>query len=151
MDLFTVGAALKFAVQLETAGRDSYTAVAARTHASDRQALFADLAAGNAKRIQALRRLYDDHVYSDMDTGVLAPIASLDSQAYRAPDAPDPAADPLEAGQARETLAERFYADVVQRMDSGPRSLTRGIQKLAADNRARAELLAEWLDGGETG
>ena len=151
MDLFTVGAALKFAVELETVARDAYRAAADEAQEPGRRTLLAELAAGNATRIQTLRRLYDDHVYSDMDTGVLAPIASLDSQAYQDADAADPAADTLAAGQAREALAERFYADVVQRMDSGPRSLTRGMQKLAADNRTRAQRLAGGCDGGKAG
>lgn len=133
MAITTVGAALEFAGNLENAVEKAHLESADQAADSRLKAQLEKLAAAGNKRRTALKRLYDEHVYSDMDTGVLAPIASLKTQDYALPVAPSKAADRelIQRAINHLRILGRFYGDLSAALQSGPRVIKRRIDKLA--------------------
>jgi hypothetical protein len=149
MEITTVGAGLVFAGELEQKIQSSYTRMLEQVRDDEVKKVFSDLAAANSKRQIVLKRVYDDNVYSDMDTGVLAPIASMDRVAY-SPSISDtePATDQEIVAEARvyEKKLKLFYNDLTTRLQSGPRPITRRIDKLAKEIDERLGMLEALLD-----
>jgi len=121
MAITTVGAALEFAGNLENAVEKAHLESADQAADSRLKAQLEKLAAAGNKRRSALKRLYDEHVYSDMDTGVLAPIASLTAQDYALPDAPPSPADRALIQKAVDHVhtLRQFYDDLSAALNRG--------------------------------
>ena len=136
MQIPTVGAALEFARELEEKAKICHAQAAARTRGGDLQATLTTLAEANGRRQEVLKRLYDDNVYSDMDTGVLAPITTMVTAAYSPSlGQTEPATDReiLERAMGHEKTLQKFYGDLTGRLQSGPRPIMRRIDKLARE------------------
>lgn len=148
MEMFTVGAALKFAIQLEERVKASHERAAGQTNQPAHKEAFTKLASANLKRMDVLKRIYNDHVYSDMDTGVLAPISSMDGANYLTPGQASEAAGNthlIQVGLIREESLNQFYLDLKKRLQSGPRTITRKIEKIVAENTKRINDLKSHL------
>jgi hypothetical protein len=146
MQITTLGAALEFAGELEQAAQTFHTQAAGSAQADDLQAVLTALSESNGRRQMALRRLYDDNVYSDMDTGILAPITSMIKADYTPPlaeTAPATDREIIERALGYERTLYRFYGDLTPRLQSGPRPIMRRIDKLAREVLPRLRMLEE--------
>ncbi len=136
MAITTVGMALEFAGKLE----DQLEAVCHQSldSAGDDQTPKPMLSLIKAihKRKAGLKRLYDDNVYSDMDTGVLAPITSMREEDYTPATSLPPTTNDENQRQsvtAAEKTIQRFYKDLADRLRSGPRPILKRIEKMAKE------------------
>jgi hypothetical protein len=136
MALTNVGMALEFAGKLEKQLEAVYHQVTDSADDDQMKERVLPLIKATNKRKIGLKRLYDDNVYSDMDTGVLAPIASMQEEDY-AISAPLPPAisykSSLESMSVCEKTLEHFYRDLSGRLRSGPRPILRRIEKMALE------------------
>lgn len=136
MALTTVGMALEFAGKLEDQLEAVFQQVADSVDNDRMKERVLSLTKATNKRKIALKRLYDDHVYSDMDTGVLAPIATMERGDYTVPASLPPATNDknmLEGMAACEKTIVRFYRDLSDRLRSGPRPILRRIEKMVPE------------------
>ena len=148
MQITTVGAALEFAGALEQAAQASHVKAAGRARAGNLKEALTTHAEANVRRQSALKRLYDDHVYSDMDTGILAPITSMSNEDYitlLSETAPATDREILELALGYERTLHKFYGDLTPRLQSGPRPIMRRIDKLAREVGERLGTLAALL------
>ncbi len=149
MQITTVGAALEFAGELEEKAQTFYAQEVNSAYTGKMKEAFADLAEGNGRRQNTLRRLYDDNVYSDMDTGVLAPITSMDRENYTLTEPEqemETEIEILERALGYEITLQNFYGDLTVRLQSGPRTITRRIDTLAKDVGDRLGVLETLRD-----
>lgn len=135
MDLTTFGALLKFAMELEGQALKAYEEAAARERdAQAREALMA-LARANQKSRAQLERIYNESIYSDMDTGVQEPVAGLRSADYLLPEASTSGF--LRLATDREEKARRFYLDAANQVKSRRSGVARGFERLAQEKAER--------------
>lgn len=140
MSINTFGEALKFALKLETDLEASYEAAAGAALDSNRKTLFQDFAAAGPKNRKVLESIYSENTHSDMDSGVLAPIKSMQETDYSAQE--NKGSSQASEPEALETAAVHFYKDFLEHMPSVPRSVRRRIQKLHSEHADRHSRLA---------
>jgi hypothetical protein len=136
MALTTVGMALEFAGKLEDKLEAVYHQLTDSTNDDQMKENILSLIKATNKRKVGLKRLYDDNVYSDMDTGVLAPIASMQEEDYAKSAPLSSSTDDkylLECMAMCKNTLERFYRDLSGRLSSGPRPILRRIEKMALE------------------
>lgn len=146
MRITTIGGALDLARDMEETVEAAHSQGADLAEGSELKEALSSLARENAQRQKVLTRLYNDHVYSDMDTGVLAPIRSMEKTAYLLPTrglASGDDAKILELALGREAELLRLYNDLNDRLRSGPRPIKRKIDLLAREISARITRLEE--------
>ncbi len=91
----------------------------------------------SANRSQkALENLYNDNIYSDMDSGINAPIEGLEDTVYASSIDVKDGNNFLETVNASinlENKCYRFYTELADQSKSGPRSIIRRLQKLSKE------------------
>ncbi len=140
MSINTFGEALKFALKLEADLEASYVEADEAAVDSSQKSIFQDFAAAGPKHRKVLEAIYSENTHSDMDSGVLAPIKSMQEADYSAQSDADSFDDSrLETLEAR---AVRFYKDFLKHMPSVPRSVRTRIQGLHSEHADRQARLS---------
>ena len=140
MSINTFGEALKFGLKLETALEAAYEQAAEAAVDSSQKDLFQDFATAGPKHRKVLEAIYSENTHSDMDSGVLAPIKSMQEADYLAQSDADSFDD--SGLEALEACAVRFYKDFLEHMPSVPRSVRKRIQKLHSEHADRLFMLS---------
>ena len=140
MSINTFGEALKFGMKLETALETGYEEAAEAAVDSSRKELFEDFAAAGPKYRKVLESIYSENTHSDMDSGVLAPIKSMQETDYSAQE--NKGSSQGSEPEALEAAAVHFYKDFLEHMPSVPRSVRRRIQNLHSEHADRHSRLA---------
>ena len=140
MELNTFGAALKFAMDLENHAIRVYSEVAQYIEHDKTKDTFLALAATNEKRKAMLERLYNENVFSDMDTGVFEPIAGLkeidyffDAKSTNEMKYPGI----LTVVMLLEEKTKRFYLDLAAQIKFRRGAVSNFFGKLAQENQDR--------------
>jgi hypothetical protein len=145
MKLTNFGAALKFAMDSETHVIEVYKEASQELIDPEEKGLLLSFAAANKKRKAMLERLYNDNMYSDMDTGIFEPIAGLNDSDYPTrtkPSLEGGLADILKWAIEIEDAIERFYRDLAAQLKSRRSGLGRDFLKAAqeiADGKLKLE------------
>ena len=148
MDIPTLGALLRFAMELEEQHLTVYQGASEKTEEARIKETFLNLAQQNKKSESQLERLYQENIFSDMDVGVQEPIPGLNRSDYL-----DESellsgvsdSDLLTLTIHQEERAQKFYLDAVLQCEARRPSVARSLGKLAKEKLGRkAEL--ELLD-----
>lgn len=135
MGIKNFGQALEFAIRFENAGVDAYDQAAEIEPNETIKNLFIEFSTANKNRRKLLRTIYNENVNSDMDTGILAPVETMDEKNYSLQvNGPTQSIQNMEA---LEQSMELFYKDLLKRLHDSPRSIIRRIKKLSEENATR--------------
>ena len=148
MELTTVGALLKFGMEMERRALEVYQEASENSGYGDGKEAFAHFADENTKCKALLENVYRDNTFSDMDVGVLEPISGLNVAEYSTEVELVPAtnyADFLKLALDLESEAERFYRASFDQMQSQRRSMGRRLEKLAKGKAERRHKLESLL------
>jgi rubrerythrin len=140
MELTTLGAALSFAIDLETQAMKIYEARARDTTCSEHRDIFLTFSATNGNRKAMLERTYKENVYSDQDTGIFEPIPRLKSDDYKIHTEITERNDPSQVlilSMEIEENSQKFYQDLANGLGSGWRTNIRTFEKMAWENNDR--------------
>ena len=146
MELTTFGVALKYAINIETQAIEFYEDIAKYAEPNDN---FMAFAAANKKRKAMLERLYNDNVYSDMDTGIFEPLAGLNGTEYFSDIKPAPETnypDVLKMAIDVEEKTKRFYLDLAAQLSSRRSGVAKNFEKMVQENHDRKHKLESLLD-----
>lgn len=141
MELNTFGAALKFAIDLETRALETIEKACQITEDPETQKMFLAFSDANRTRKATLERLYNDSVYSDMDTGIFEPIRRLKVTDYLISSKTDQSSDYLDVLSGAKDIEERcnkFYIDLANEIKSRLRGAARAFEKMAKENAERS-------------
>ena len=148
MDISTLGALLRFAMELEEQHLTVYQGASEKTEEARIKETFLNLAQQNKKSESQLERLYQENIFSDMDVGVQEPIPGLNRSDYLdeselLSDVSD--SDLLTLAIHQEERSQKFYLDAALQCEARRPSVARSLGKLAKEKLGRkAEL--ELLD-----
>ncbi len=142
MELTTLGTALKFAMELESTAMEVFDAAAEAESSLDRKSLFADLSASSADRKAKVEKLYNENIYSDMDTGIFEPLQPMSGGAYAVrPESSVTTPAFIIESIEMERKSGQFYSDLAAQFKTRRRSIAKGLEKMAADNGNRKKRL----------
>ena len=144
MEIKNFGDALKFAIKLENQALEKYRQGQDLMAESKLSNWFYEFQSQIKKRIKMLETLYNDNVYSDMDTGVLAPIDSMDETIYLTKTDTLDVSDFKSVCQSFISMEKRnseFFNDLLKRASFGPRANRRRLEQLYKENLKRVEIL----------
>jgi len=141
MELNTFGAALKFAMDLETRAIGAFKKAYQHTEDPESRKALLALVDENRVRKAALERLYNDSVYSDMDTGIFEPLRGLKAAEYLVGSSTDTGSgwdDLLSRLKDIEEKCSKFYIDLGNEIKSRLRGVARTLEKMANENAERS-------------
>jgi len=141
MELNTFGAALKFAMDLETRAIETFEKAYQNTEDPGSRKVLLALVDENRVRKAALERLYNDSVFSDMDTGIFEPIRRLEATEYLITSGTDRSSDYfdlLSGAKDIEKKSSKFYIDLGNEIRSRLRGAARTLEKMAKENTERS-------------
>ena len=147
MELMTFGAALKFAIALESQAIEVYENAGQSARDTGPKEMFQTFSAISRKRKTMLENLYNENVYSDQDTGIFEPIPSLNGAVYLTQTELDEQISFFQISDLviqMEERIKRFYLDLAVRVRSQRRGLSKMFEKMAQENndhRSRMESL----------
>ncbi len=144
MELTTLGAALKFAMELEKTAMEVFGGAAEAEPGQEAKKLFTELSASSAGRKATMEKLYNENIYSDMDTGIFEPIQPMSGESYAL--RPGSSADGQSSSFILESMemekrSAAFYSDLASRYKPRRRSMARQLEKMAEDNARRGQKL----------
>jgi hypothetical protein len=148
MSLNNLGAALKFGMDLEEGSIELYQKISRLGSRLEEDVVDNFLRAHRARR-KMLERLYNDNLYSDMDTGIFEPICSLREADYIKPADSNGRMDDPEMISTAAELEERcskFYNDLAKEIESRLRAVARTLKNMAKENLDRRDKLHSLLD-----
>ncbi|MFH1242790.1 MAG: hypothetical protein V1689_10580 [Pseudomonadota bacterium] len=141
MELNTFGTALKFAMDLETRGQETFEKAHQIAQDPETKKVFLAFSDANRKRKAALERLYNDSVYSDMDTGIFEPIRRMKTTDYLSPSKIDESSNffsVLSGARDMEEKSNNFYLALANEVKSRLRRAASHLEKMAEENAERA-------------
>jgi len=141
MELNTFGAALKFAMDLETRAVEAFEKAYQITEDPESRKVLLALVEENRVRKAALERLYNDSIYSDMDTGIFEPIRRLKATEYLITSGTEKSSnflDLLSGARDIEEKCSKFYIDLGHEIKSRLRGAARTFEKMAKENAERS-------------
>ncbi len=155
MDIPTLGALLRFAIELEEEHRIAYQQVAEKTDKVEIKENFLELAQQNKRSQSVIEKIYRESIRSDMDIGVQEPIPGLMRSDYL--DEGELPSDVnvvafLKVAIRQEERAQKFYQDSVLQLKARWPAMSRILDKLAReklDRIAKLELLDTSTGGKE--
>lgn len=140
MELTTFGAAIKFAIDLETQVMNVYEDAAGAAKRAETRDTFVAFSVANKKRKAMLERLYNENVYSDQDTGIFEPIPGLKGTDYLINTESTSElnySDILVLAMEMEEKSNSFCLDMVAQLKSRRRGVSRIFEKMAQENYDR--------------
>lgn len=141
MELNTFGAALKFAMDLETRAVEGFEKAYQITEDPESRKVLLALVEENRVRKAALERLYNDSIYSDMDTGIFEPLRRLKATEYLITSGTEKSSnflDLLSGVKDIEEKCSKFYIDLGHEIKSRLRGAVRTFEKMAKENAERS-------------
>ena len=140
MGIKNFGEALKFAMKLEDECSIFYGEAYKCAENKKLRNWFHEILDQNEKRKKILETIFNDNIFSDMDTGILAPIDTMDETNYRTQINSILSSDIVsicKSLKAMESNSEHFYNNLFERLSFGPRSTKRRIERLLKQNMER--------------
>ena len=140
MELTTFGAAIKYAIRLETQAMNIYNDAAQAAKNKEYKSILFDLSASNKKRKAMLENLYNENVYSDQDTGIFEPIPGLEGDSYLTQSQQSNKVEfskIISLGMEMEEKSKSFYLDLAAQLKSRRRGLAKKLEKTAQVNLER--------------
>jgi rubrerythrin len=141
MELSTFGAALKFAMDLETRGIETFEKAHEIAQDPKAKEMFLAFSDANRRRKATLESLYNESVYSDMDTGIFEPIRRMKTTDYLSPSKINKSPDlfaVLSGARDIEEKSNNFYLDLANEVKSRLRRVASNFEKMAGENAERA-------------
>ncbi|MBL7213420.1 MAG: hypothetical protein ISS61_13670 [Desulfobacteraceae bacterium] len=141
MELNTFGAALKFVMDLETRAIETFEKAYQFTEDPESRKVLLALIDENRVRKAALERLYNDSVFSDMDTGIFEPIRRLEATDYLITSETGRRSgffELLSGAKDIEEKSSKFYIDLGNEIRSRLRGAARTLEKMAKKNAERS-------------
>ena len=133
----TFGAAIKFAIALESQAIEVYENAGQSARDTGSKEMFQTFSAISRKRKTMLENLYNENVYSDQDTGIFEPIPSLNGAAYLTEAELEEQTSFSQISSLviqMEERIKRFYLDLSFRVHSQKRGLSKIFEKMAREN-----------------
>ena len=140
MELTTFGAAIKYAIGLETQAMNIYNGAAQAEKNKEYKSILFDLSASNKKRKAMLENLYNENIYSDQDTGIFEPIPGLEGDSYLTQSQQSNNVEfsgIISLGMEMEEKSKSFYLDLAAQLKFRRRGLTKKLDKIAQENLER--------------
>jgi rubrerythrin len=139
MELKTLGDGLTFGMNLEMQASEVYANAARDAKNVEMKETLLGFAAVNKKRKVILEKIYNENIYSDMDTGIFEPITGLKAVDYLIEIKPASEINSLTILILAIELEEKenkFYIDLASQIKSR-RGIARIFEKMAQENYDR--------------
>lgn len=136
MELKTLGDSLTFGMNLEMQASEVYMNAARDAENLEMKETLLGFAAVNKKRKVILEKIYNENIYSDMDTGIFEPITGLTAVDYLTEIRPASEINSLTILILAIELEEKenkFYIDLASQIKSR-RGISRIFEKMAQEN-----------------